>query len=601
MSAATAPSVPVAIVGGGPVGLTASVLLSRLGVRHVLLERHSGTSIHPKAIGLNQRTIEVFRHAGLEERVRTHAAPPHTVGRTGWYTSFAGPTPLHGRRIAVRDAWGGGRYQEEYAAASPCGYAMLPQIRLEPLLRSAAESYPTADLRFGTTVVDLSGTDSGPVTVSYETADGAAGALQADYVIAADGGRTVGDLLGIGDTGPTNLLDMVSAHFTADLSEHLPDEGLLIHWFVNPDHAGSIGSGYLYHLGPWDERGVSREWVFACAFLPSDPARFDDADMRDRILRSLGLPDLAVDLHSVSHWYIRSVVADRFRAGRVFLAGDAAHRIPPWGALGLNTGVQDVHNLTWKIAAALADPAAEPLLDTYEAERRPIAVTVAANSLANFQAHGGVVDVALGLDPAAGSAAGWAALERLFGEGPEADAARASVDAAMAVLDKEFHAHGAELGFFYSTGAVLREPGSGDGCVPEDLLVYRPTSAPGHHLPHAWLETARGRRSTLDLLAPGRWALVVDEQAAAWREALSASGAPLAAAVDVLDVGPSAGRSARSTEDWVAAREVAPGGALLVRPDTIVAWRAPDLPADPSAELDEALRRLVGDPAAVAG
>jgi 2,4-dichlorophenol 6-monooxygenase len=584
--------VPVAIVGGGPVGLTASVLLSRLGVSHVLLERHPGTSIHPKAVGLNQRTIEVFRAMGIEEEVRARSAPPETVGRTGWYTSFGGPTPLHGRRIAVRDAWGGGAYAEEYAAASPSRYAMLPQIRLEPLLLEAARQYSTADLRFGADVTGLSDPEGHTVTVTSRTADGGTHTVEADHVVAADGGRTVGGLLGIGDTGPTNLLDMVSAHFSADLSAHLPDPGCLIHWFVNPDHAGSIGSGYLYHLGPWDERGASREWVFACAFLPGDPARFDDADMRDRILRSLGLPGLAVELHSVSHWYIRSVVADRFRVGRVYLAGDAAHRIPPWGALGLNTGVQDVHNLTWKLAAALADPELVPLLDSYEIERRPMAVTVAANSLANFQNHGGVVDVALGLDPAAPPAEGWAALDRLYAGGPAGEAARASVEAAMSVLDKEFHAHGVELGFSYPVGAVLRESGQPEACVPEDQLVYRPTSSPGHHLPHAWLETPDGRRSTLDLGRPGRWVLLTDTAGAAWRDALAASRAPLAPLVDVVEVGSAAERQHRSGSDWPTLREVGSDGALLVRPDTFVAWRSPVLPRDPAASLDEVLRRL---------
>lgn len=591
--------VPVAIVGGGPVGLTASILLSRLGVDHVLLERHPGTSVHPKAIGLNQRTIEIFRHMGIEDVIRAHGAPPETVGRTAWYTSFGGPTPLHGRQIAIRDAWGGGRYADEYAAASPCGYTMLPQIRLEPLLRATAAGYPQADLRFGATVTGLSDPAGDTVTVTYATAAGAAGTVQADYVIAADGGRTVGALLGIGDTGPTDLLDMVSAHFTADLSAHLPDSGCLIHWFVNPDHAGSIGSGYLYHLGPWDAQGVSKEWVFACAFLATDPARFDESDMRDRIGRSLGLPDLTVELHSISHWYIRSVVADRFRAGRVFLAGDAAHRIPPWGALGLNTGIQDVHNLTWKLAAALGDPELTPLLDSYPTERRPMAQAVAHNSLSNFQAHGNVVDVALGLDPAAGPAAGWEALATLFGEGPDAPAARSAVDAAMLVMDKEFHAHGAELGFFYSDGAVLREAGQGSGCMPADLEHYRPSAAPGHHLPHAWLETPGGRISTLDLFVPGRWVLIVDGAAADWRDALARCDASLAERIDIVLLGDRDGVFGRSQE-WVRLREVGPSGALLVRPDTIVAWRADAVPPDPAAALGAALDRLTGVDAVVA-
>jgi 2,4-dichlorophenol 6-monooxygenase len=157
------------------------------------------------------------------------------------------------------------------------------------------------------------------------------------------------------------------------------------------------------------EQGVSEEWVFACGVGPDDPERFDEDGMRARIVRSLGVTDLDVSVKSISHWYIQAVVAERFRVGRCFLVGDAAHRIPPWGALGLNTGIQDVHNLAWKIAAALADPRLDGLLDTYEVERLPIALAVAETSLHNFQNHGGVVDVALGLSPGS-PAEGWAAL-----------------------------------------------------------------------------------------------------------------------------------------------------------------------------------------------
>ncbi|WP_420708209.1 FAD-dependent monooxygenase [Streptomyces sp. 142MFCol3.1] len=139
---------PVVIVGGGPVGLTTSLLLSDLGVPNVPFERHQGTSIHPKAIGLNQRTIEIFRRLGLQKPIDAAAAPPSSVSRTGWYTSLAGPSDLHGRQITNRDAWGGGGYAEEYAAASPAPYTMLPQIRLAPILRAAAEGRPNDTVRF---------------------------------------------------------------------------------------------------------------------------------------------------------------------------------------------------------------------------------------------------------------------------------------------------------------------------------------------------------------------------------------------------------------------------------------------------------------------
>lgn len=571
---------PVVVVGGGPVGLTTSLLLSRYGVRHVLLERHQGTSIHPKAIGLNQRTNEIWRSLGLEEQILAAAAPPRTVGRTGWYTSLAGPTPLHGREIAIRDAWGGGRYAEEYAAASPASYTMLPQIRLEPVLRAAAEERAEADIRFGHTVIAIEQDDDG-VTVTVEGPEGRFD-VRAAYLVGADGGRTISDALGIGVTGPTNLVDMVSAHFSADLTQHLPNQECLIYWFINPDHGYSIGSGYLYHLGPWDEKGRSQEWVFACGFLADDPERFDEGAMRARLCDALGLPDLELELHSTSHWYIQSVVADRFREGRCFLVGDAAHRIPPWGALGLNTGAQDAHNLAWKLAAVLADERLAPLLDSYEAERRPIATTVAANSLHNFSSHGGVIDAALGIEPTLPAADGWARLEQLWSGTPEGAALQSSLADAVSYMDIEFHAHGVENGFAYVEGALAPDPDASP--LPADALVYRPTTRPGHHLPHVWLDLPDGRASTLDLVAPGRFALLVGTVGEQWRAALSALGGhPVTGLVDLVEV---------DSEAWAQVREVAADGAVLVRPDTVVAWRCESLPADSRAALAAAFTAI---------
>jgi 2,4-dichlorophenol 6-monooxygenase len=586
-------SFPVAILGGGPVGLVSSLLLSRLGVEHVLLERHPSTSIHPKAVGLNQRTVEIFRSLGVEEEVRAAGAPARTVSRTAWYTSFDGPTELHGRQIAVRDAWGGGAYADEYAAMSPSSYTMLAQIRLEPILRRAAEERPEADIRFDSPVTAVAQDEDGVSITVGHTDDGTVRHIRASYLIGADGGRFIADELGIPMSGESDLVDMVSAHFSADLGDVVPDNGCLINWFVNPDLGGSIGSGYLYHLGPWDEEGRSAEWLFACGFGPDDPERFDEEEMKRRIVRSLGVDGLDATVHSISHWYINAVVADRFRSGRCFLVGDAAHRVPPWGALGLNTGIQDAHNLAWKIAAALRSPELEPLLDTYETERRPIATSVAENSLHNFQNHGGLVDKAIGLDPAAPASTGWEMLADLWSESGSGLERRQALADAIDFMDHEFHAHGAECGFAYPRGAI-----AGDGperALPVDPLVYRPTSAPGHHVPHVWLKGEGGRMSTLDLAAVGRLALIVaPDGAEMWRDAVASAVAPLAALVDVVVVGDE--RLSDAEGEWERLREVGPRGAVLVRPDTFVAWRSMDMPEDPAR--GRARARAVGRSAA---
>lgn len=580
---------PVAIVGAGPVGMTMSLLLSRHGIRHVVLERHAETAIHPKAIGLNQRTVEVFRWLGLEDEIYDAAAPPQTCSRTGWYTSLGGETELHGRRIAVRDAWGGGSYREEYKKASPSRYSMLPQIRLEPILKRAAESKNAATLLWDAPVTALveepnwvALTIGGPEEIRT---------VRAKYVVGADGGRFMAEALGIPMDGPTNLVDMVTTHFSADLSPHLLDKDCLIHWFVNPDFGGSIGSGYLYHLGPWDGNGNSEEWVFACGFAADDPDRFDSALMENRIHRSLGLPDLKLDIYSISHWYIQAVVAQQFRRGRSFLVGDAAHQIPPWGALGLNTGVQDAHNLAWKLSIALSNPDLSQVLDTYESERRPIALHVAERSLSNFENHGGVVDVALGLSPALPPHEGWEQLRTFYSNSEEGRRKTNAVEQAMTFLDEEFHAHGVENGYVYVEGA-LAGTAETEQPIPEDRLVYHPSSAPGHRVPHSWLQRADGQRaSTVDLCAAGRFSLLVDYSAENWSHALHETNHSLSKLVDVVRVG-KGGEWTPEDNTWEQLREVSATGAILMRPDGIVAWRSARLPETPTHDLDSALARI---------
>ena len=583
--------VDVVIVGGGPVGLAASLLLSQLGVSHALFERHEGTSIYPRAVSLNQRTMEVFRGLGLEAAVTAQAAPQFCHELTAWYTSLAGPTPLHGRMLASRNGWGGGEYVAEYAAASPCTYRQLAQIRLEPLLRGLAVESAAARIEFGSEVVRVE-EDADGVTIAVTSAE-AEQTLRARYLIAADGGRTVPGLLGIGYTGPTDLVDMVSVHFTADLAEH-HDPRVMISWFVNPDLGGSIGTGFIYPIGPWDASGHSREWVFVFAMSADDPQRFDEHAARSRLLATLGIDDLSATIHSVSHWYIQSVVADAFQTTRSFLVGDAAHRVPPWGALGMNTGVGDVRNLCWKIALALDDPGAAGLLGSYEPERRPVAESVAANSLASFREAIGVIDAALDLHPGQPAAHGWRSIAQLWEDSPEGDERRAAMAKAVRSLDREFHAHGAECGFGYPAGAI--QPRADREDAAPDLITYRPTTTPGHHLPHFWVTGSVGdRRALLDLIAPGRFLLVVDAAAAAWQEALQRSAHRLAALVDLAPV-PGASTSPDHAGSWADVREVGASGALLVRPDAVVAWRWDELPGDPAAELGEALSHIVAQP-----
>src|SRR2546425_552872 len=190
------------------------------------------------------------------------------------------------------------------------------------------------------------------------------------YLLGADGGRTVGDFVGIGMSGPTNLMRMVSTHMTADLSAYLDDPDVLIRWLVNPDFGGSWASGGLVAMGPERWGPDSEEWVFHLQYAVDDADALRPEKVLDRIRATLGIPDFSPIIHHISPWVMEGVLADEFRAGRVFLLGDAAHRHPPTGGLGLNSAVHDAYNLCWKIAAVLAGRAGAEILDTYGASAR---------------------------------------------------------------------------------------------------------------------------------------------------------------------------------------------------------------------------------------
>ena len=360
--------VSVLIVGGGGAGLTISSALSKLGIDSVLVNMRPGTSVLPKAHVLNQRTMEIFTELGVSDAIYERTCPPENMRYTGWYAGLRGDNEYFGRQLGKLEAWGGGYSDPDYIAASPCATSNLPQIRLEPLLRARAEELNPTGVRFNQELTAVDVHDDGVTATVVDHGDESEYTINARYLVAADGGRTVGKLLGIGMTGPQDIQRMVSVHITADLSQWLPDDEVLIRWFVNPDFGGSW-SGVLVAMGPdhWGTR--SEEWVFHMAYATDDLEAMQDERVLARMRKTLGLPDQDFTVHKISTWVMEGVVADEFRRGPVFVIGDAAHRHPPTGGLGLNSAVHDAHNLAWKLAAVLKGTAGDALLDTYEAER----------------------------------------------------------------------------------------------------------------------------------------------------------------------------------------------------------------------------------------
>lgn len=562
-----APSDPtsVIIVGGGPVGLSSSILLSLRGIPHLLFEKYPDTSIHPKACGINQRTTEIFRVMGIEDEVYRYAAPAEIAGRTAWYTSF-GPS---GCEIISRDAWGGGEYAKEYGSFSPSKYCVLPQIRLEPILkRRALELNPDGVFYNAEVLAVREEGDGVNVEVLYKGIERTT-THRSRYAFISDGGKSFTEKLGAEWMGERDILDMVTAHFTSPLKQHHPDPRNFITWFTNPKMGGSTRTGYLYQIGPWPAKDSEHEeWVFACARSFDDPATFDKESMTRRLRKTLNLPDLPVQVHSVSHWTVNAIYASKWRIGRCFLLGDSAHKIPPWGALGMNSGIQDAQNLVWKIELALQDETRyDHLLDTYEAERLEVGRRVGQTSLHNLRCHSMIMDQAIGFSDTQSVEENERALEAFLDPShPQHTATREAITQAQKTLDSEFHAPGLEIGWFYPSVDVDNEGGESHGGqrLPDgslNTLSYVPTTIPGHHVPHCELRRGNHRVAIRDLIPLNKLVLFANDKVPT---SLSDDR------VRYVQIGKGA---FEMSEDWQTWSGISAVGGVLVRPDGIIAWR----------------------------
>ncbi len=584
----TVEHVPVLIVGGGGCGLSSSIFLSELGVESLLVERHASAGRMPKARYINQRVMEIFRQFGLLEAVQAVAMPLDFIARIRWCTTLGGDEPLDRKEFFSLDSFGGGPLSD-YKKHSPCRSALYPQVRLEPLLRNEAERRSPEGVRFSHELVTLTQDRQGATATVRDRNSDELYEVRADYVIAADGGKTIGAMVGATLEGPRELVDMVTVYFRADLSRWWDDDHAMTTWFVNPD-GGSWTSGVLGKLGPTRFDRHSEEWMFHFTFRPDDPARFDESSLLPRMRTLLKLPDLQPEILGIGHWEVEGVLADRFRCGRVFLAGDAAHRHTPTTGLGLNSAIQDAHNLSWKLAAVLNGRAGDALLDTYEMERRPVAAHNVSWALMTFQNHS-ITDAAIGL------VRGDAELSRknftaLFSDTEEGRTRRARLNHIMGIHRMEFQAHDIELGFCYEAGALVPDGTRAPGRDPMGYK-YVPTTRPGHRLPHAWIERHGERISTLDLITPGSFLLLIGPQGGAWAEASAAAASAVGAQVSVVSIGPQEDYS-DAEQEWSNLREVGPDGAILVRPDGHVGWRSLGNNGEPLIALRQALYRILG-------
>jgi 2-polyprenyl-6-methoxyphenol hydroxylase-like FAD-dependent oxidoreductase len=524
----------VLIVGAGPVGLTLAVDLGLRGVRCTIIEQKEAPQFLPKMERVNARSMEIFRRMGLAEKFRAAGLPRDVPMDVFIVLSLIEPPLLHLPYPSVAQA-------EREIAATHDGslplepYQLISQYTVEPLLKKVAETLPSVTVRYGCELLAFA-QDAGSVTATVRDLGGKTSQIQALYLAGCDGGNSmVRRQLGIKLTGNEDrMLELrQSLHYCEDLFERIP-----------------IGKGRHYHVA--DERATQLIVQDSTRHFTLHSIVDSDADMVTMFAKTIAMP-LKFETLYVGVWRQNLLVADNYGEGRIFMAGDAAHLVIPTGGLGMNSGVGDAIDLSWKLAATLQGWGGPKLLASYQTERRVVGAHVVAAS--RFATMG---------------RRKWRSMWKpnIRDNTPEGAETRAALARVADVEQRKSNEMvGAELGYRYDGSPLIaREPGEPP---PIDFIEYHPTTWPGARLPHAWLADGSamqdriGNDLTYTLLRLGR----ASADVSGLTQAFAAIGAPLRV-LDIPDEEP---------------RTIYGRDLLLIRPDLHVAWRGNEPPDDPRA------------------
>lgn len=513
--------VQVLIVGAGPVGLSAALFLARLGVRVLVVERHSGISNHPRARGLNYRTMEIFRTIGLEDSIREAGAALADIKLSLLIETLAGKEL---RRFGdFEDA----ESLAKLAQLTPVKWCFCAQDELEPLLLKAAQSYG-AKIQFEHKLESFTQDENFVTATIKELETNRSYKVKATYLLAADGANSsVRNELNIGESGRGTVAHYVGIYFKADLHELIKGREFAMAFVKNRAAPGTLSSV-----------NNKDRWVFNVEYYPEnnqDASDFTPERCIEFVRTMVGLPDLEVELLSVQPWEAMAKVAERYQVERVFLAGDAVHVMPPAGAFGMNTGIQDAHNLAWKLAAVLNNKADPSLLETYEAERRPVGKATVEQAILRLDFRGG---------------------------GRPAQRAN-QVEQPKLIDDLTMI-----LGYRYPSYASTSDTANFSP-FPDELNLKGQV---GTHAPHVWLQQNGKLISSLDLFDK-KYVLLTSTDNAEWQKVAQELTATQNMGVEIFSIG-EGGDLQDPDSNWLAAYDLTSTGAVLVRPDGFVAWKS---------------------------
>ena len=520
-------TIPVLIIGAGPAGMLAAISLANAGIACTVVERHDSVRQAPRAHAVNPRTLEICQRLGIDSaNIRAQGAHRDAAGRVYFNATLTG---------TVFGSLPYERQDDGALAHTPFPLVNISQPALETILRTALLEQPLITLLSGVTatVVEQTEQDVKLLMTGEQTTE-----ARASYVIAADGaGSRTRETLGIKMQGPETLQQFMMIHFNADLKPHTLDRPGLLYFCLDPARSGTF-IGY----------DASNSWVFMQGWDPASQNAddFTDAYCKELINNAAGTDLGNMTIAHKSPWTMSAQVAEQYRQGRVFLAGDAAHRFPPTGGLGLNTGVADAQNLAWKLAKVIKGEGGDALLESYATERQPIAQINSHQSLKNSAKLFELFGALYGADPAQTPAR--------FSNICADLAAYPEVAAAVEVQRPHFDSLNLQLGYGY--GAAV-DPDS------IDISAYEPSFEVGRVLPHTPLRTNDGTSNwLLGRLSATEFSLVAGPRGQAWQ----AAGLPVL--VEIRDF-------TLATGNWWQQAGLPEGGALLIRPDGHIAGQLP--------------------------